>query len=391
MSAALHTDPRVDATAAAIEAVNLSQNLVSQARSVAAERGSNKQQVEALVSLLEEAARVQERWGRVDDEWRMRLAGIVHHTPKTWQAFTARSFHELAIEMLECVRGWIVSVVVGIPSFRQLPGNAVDLAVRSLASCHSQVIEWADAIQIDTMAHRAAIEEERAGAVRDFAGTASDAEHRLGFNPNHALALLGVVARLQDEKPLPDDPHDTTDHYIPCSYKIMKWMEAKHGCSTSEYANLERELVGLGYLIREPAYNATLLEITRSGRRVLASGVAYFETQQEVASATQNKKTGPRLKHPSKKAIAAYRAHTILGRPQLEVADELKTSQGQVSRWCGLVAEFIESGGILPTLEQPASPVEVTMDPSLIEMGPRHDHRKQSRLMGRKQADDSES
>jgi len=177
MSAALHTDPRVDATAAAIEAVNLSQILVSQARSVAAERGSNKQQVEALVSLLEEAARVQERWGRVDDEWRMRLAGIVHHTPKTWQAFTARSFHELAIEMLECVRGWIVSVVVGIPSFQQLPGDAVDLAVRSLASCHSQVIEWADAIQIDTMAHRAVIEEERAGAVRDFAGTASDAEH----------------------------------------------------------------------------------------------------------------------------------------------------------------------------------------------------------------------
>ncbi|QOJ03674.1 MAG: hypothetical protein HRU71_09320 [Planctomycetia bacterium] len=272
MSAALHTDPRVDATAAAIEAVNLSQILVSQARSVAAERGSNKQQVEALVSLLEEAARVQERWGRVDDEWRMRLAGIVHHTPKTWQAFAARSFHELAIEMLECVRGWIVSVVVGIPSFQQLPGNAVDLAVRSLASCHSQVIEWADAIQIDTMAHRAVIEEERAGAVRDFAGTASDAEHRLGFNPNHALALLGVVARLQDEKPLPDDPHDTTDHYIPCNYEIMKWMEAKHGCSSSEYANLERELVGLGYLIREPAYNATLLEITRSGRRVLATG-----------------------------------------------------------------------------------------------------------------------
>ncbi|QDV88997.1 hypothetical protein RAS2_00560 [Phycisphaerae bacterium RAS2] len=299
MSAALHTDPRVDATAAAIEAVNLSQILVSQARSVAAERGSNKQQVEALVSLLEEAARVQERWGRVDDEWRMRLAGIVHHTPKTWQAFTARSFHALAIEMLECVRGWIVSVVVGIPSFQQLPRNAVDLAVRSLASCHPQVIEWADAIQIDTMAHRAVIEEEWAGAVRDFAGAASDAEHRLGFNPSHGLALLGVVARLQDKTPLPDDPHDTTDHYIPCSHEIMKWMEAKHGCSSSEYANLERELVGLGYLIREPAYNATLLEITRSGRRVLQVGAFASEAPlQGLVSAKGNQQDLDTLFYP---------------------------------------------------------------------------------------------
>ncbi|HVT88538.1 MAG TPA: hypothetical protein VHD56_06780 [Tepidisphaeraceae bacterium] len=59
---------------------------------------------------------------------------------------------------------------------------------------------------------------------------------------------------------------------------------------------------------------------------------------------------------------------------QTEVAVELYTNQGQISRWVNEVAAWIEAGNVLPGLDGLASK-PVSIDPDVIEMGQRQDRR----------------
>ncbi len=92
------------------------------------------------------------------------------------------------------------------------------------------------------------------------------------------------------------------------------------------------------------------------------------------------------IREPSPNAIAAFRLSLVSGRTQEQVADELETQigrlvpQGTVSRWLRQVRDFLSAGNVLPeSLAMPntrRTPREVSVDPSLLDLGQRHDSRR---------------
>jgi hypothetical protein len=96
----------------------------------------------------------------------------------------------------------------------------------------------------------------------------------------------------------------------------------------------------------------------------------------------QDGETRPAVpKRPSENAFKAWRLRDLTGlRTQQEIADEMSkqlgrtVSQGEVSRWLNDVDAYRKAGGIFPDLPglrgEPQS-----IDPNLIEMGERQDHR----------------
>lgn len=77
---------------------------------------------------------------------------------------------------------------------------------------------------------------------------------------------------------------------------------------------------------------------------------------------------------PSRKAIAAYRAHRIMGMKQTDVGRRLGVGQWTVSRWCRKVENWIRAGNILPDLDASQAKA-VAVDPAVIDMGQRIDKR----------------
>ena len=84
--------------------------------------------------------------------------------------------------------------------------------------------------------------------------------------------------------------------------------------------------------------------------------------------------SGAAFKEPSPDAFKAYRACTVLGKTQTDVAKELNVKQWKVSRWVKKVSVYIQAGNILPDLPRLAGK-PVAVDPAVIEMGEREDHR----------------
>lgn len=86
-----------------------------------------------------------------------------------------------------------------------------------------------------------------------------------------------------------------------------------------------------------------------------------------------------RAKEPSKTALAAYRLSLLRGLKQTEVAEELskqigrRVYQGQVSRWLDLVRTWLKAGNVFPDLPRAANRA-ASVEPAVIEMGPRGDH-----------------
>jgi hypothetical protein len=96
-----------------------------------------------------------------------------------------------------------------------------------------------------------------------------------------------------------------------------------------------------------------------------------------------------KTKEPSQKAFAAYRTVRILRKTQLETARELGVRQGQISRWVKQVAEWIEAGNVLPDLPQVPHRRARAVDPEVIDMGEREDHR--TRRQREKKSDDDDA
>jgi hypothetical protein len=91
------------------------------------------------------------------------------------------------------------------------------------------------------------------------------------------------------------------------------------------------------------------------------------------------------LNQPRKEAFKAYRAHKVLGMKQPDIAKELDTNQGQVSRWCSQVGTWLEAGNVMPDMDGGSDLEIITMDPAKLELGERQRSGVQSRRAGQKQ------
>ena len=85
---------------------------------------------------------------------------------------------------------------------------------------------------------------------------------------------------------------------------------------------------------------------------------------------------GQTLKEPSKRAVQCYRLCFVQELSQTEVAMMLskewkrKVHQGQVSRWCDEVNQFVKAGGVLPPLNDSSPPVRLkkhSVDPGKLD------------------------
>jgi len=96
------------------------------------------------------------------------------------------------------------------------------------------------------------------------------------------------------------------------------------------------------------------------------------ESSSEALKTSSNEKAAP-IKCPPDKAFQAYRLSVLKGWNQTQIAEELVTNQGQVSRWIKDAKEYINAGNVLPDLEVMNKPQSI--DPTVIDMGARSDGR----------------
>ena len=109
------------------------------------------------------------------------------------------------------------------------------------------------------------------------------------------------------------------------------------------------------------------------------------ESSSGASKANSKEKAAP-IKCPSDKAIRAYRLSVVKGGKQGQIATELRTNQGQVSRWIKDVKVWIKAGNVLPDLEVLKKPQSI--DPTVIDMGARSDGRTPRQR--EKRSDDSD-
>jgi len=89
----------------------------------------------------------------------------------------------------------------------------------------------------------------------------------------------------------------------------------------------------------------------------------------------------PVPKRPSDNAFIAWRLRDLMGlKTQQQIADAMseqlgrKVHQGEISRWLDEVDAYRKAGGIFPDLSRLSSQPQ-SIDPDLIDMGPREDGR----------------
>ncbi|HTU19229.1 MAG TPA: hypothetical protein VMG10_14305 [Gemmataceae bacterium] len=133
----------------------------------------------------------------------------------------------------------------------------------------------------------------------------------------------------------------------------------------------------------------TLGEAVRLLRRAEAIGGETMAAEPEDAGTADSVRPATHLKEPSSDAIAAYRAHLVIGGTQTELAEILTENlgrpitQGQVSRWLKAMKDWLEAGNVLPDLSASALPKPMPMDPERIDLGLRQDGRTE-RQRGRR-------
>ena len=167
-------------------------------------------------------------------------------------------------------------------------------------------------------------------------------------------------------------------HFPDLEFRCVEWSS-----KSERLATIPSELVMAGRAF-EGAFTEEHQEVAEVARRIgqvigcrsLGKEEAARQTEAEGSSIGKPPKP-PRL--PSKKAFQAWSVRALLGiTDQTEIAEEMtrretKATQGQVSKWLRAVEKYQAAGGILPDVTTIGKPQSV--DPDVLDMGARQDHR----------------
>ncbi len=111
------------------------------------------------------------------------------------------------------------------------------------------------------------------------------------------------------------------------------------------------------------------------------SGVAVAPGESSPLRGDEGANKVTPIKRPPDDAFAAWRLRDLTGlKTQQAIADEMttqlgrKVSQGEVSRWLAQVAAYLKAGNILPDLPGIRG-IPQSLDPEVIDMGKRQEHR----------------